>query len=149
MIKYKLTISVAESCTGGLIANRITNVSGSSKYFERGIIAYSNKSKVDLLGVPEKLIIKHGAVSEEVAKAMAIGIRKISNTDIGISTTGIAGPTGATPQKPKGLVYIGYSNSKSVIVKNFIFPDERERVKIKASQAAMEMVRRILTNIEK
>ncbi|MDI6779897.1 MAG: competence/damage-inducible protein A [Bacteroidota bacterium] len=143
-----LTIAVAESCTGGLIANRITNVPGSSKYFERGIVTYSNRSKTDLLGVPENLIIKHGAVSEEVAKAMAAGIRELSKTDIGISTTGIAGPTGATPDKPLGLVWIGYADSKNLIAKKYLFGDDRVRVKIRSSQAAMELVRRIILNIQ-
>lgn len=143
-----LTIAVAESCTGGLIANRITNVPGSSKYFERGIVTYSNRSKTDLLGVPENLIIKHGAVSEEVAKAMAAGIREISKTDIGISTTGIAGPTGATPDKPLGLVWIGYADLKNLITKKFLFGDDRVRVKIRSSQAAMELIRRIILKIQ-
>lgn len=143
-----LTIAVAESCTGGLIANRITNVPGSSKYFERGIVTYSNRSKTDLLGVPENLIIKHGAISEEVAKAMAAGIREISKTDIGISTTGIAGPTGATPDKPLGLVWIGYADSKNLIAKKFLFGDDRVRVKIRSSQAAMELIRRIILKIQ-
>jgi nicotinamide-nucleotide amidase len=143
-----LTIAVAESCTGGLIANRITNVPGSSKYFERGIVTYSNRSKTDLLGVPENLIIKHGAVSEEVAKAMAAGIREISKTDIGISTTGVAGPTGATPDKPLGLVWIGYADLKNLIAKKFLFGDDRVRVKIRSSQAAMELIRRIILKIQ-
>lgn len=143
-----LTIAVAESCTGGLIANRITDVPGSSKYFERGIVAYSNSSKIELLGVPENLIIKYGAVSEEVAKAMAARIRELSKTDIGISTTGIAGPTGATPDKPLGLVWIGYADSKNLIAKKFLFGDDRVRVKIRSSQAAMELARRIILKIQ-
>ncbi|MDP2209020.1 MAG: competence/damage-inducible protein A [Bacteroidota bacterium] len=142
-----LTISVAESCTGGLIANRITNVSGSSKYFERGVVTYSNKSKTELLGVPEELIIKHGAVSEEVAKAMAEGVRKISKTDIGISTTGIAGPTGGTAEKPVGLVWVGYSDKKETFAQKFHFGDIRLITKIRASQTAMEIVRNKILNL--
>lgn len=137
----KLTISVAESCTGGLIANRITNVSGSSQYFERGVVAYSNRSKVELLGVDEDLIIKYGAVSENVAKAMAQGIRNISGSSIGISTTGIAGPTGGTAEKPVGLVWIGYSDeNETIAVKNY-FGNERILIKTRASQAALNLVR--------
>lgn len=136
-----LTISVAESCTGGLIANRITNVPGSSKYFERGVVTYSNKSKMEMLGVPEELITRHGAVSEEVAKAMAEGIRKISKTDIGISTTGIAGPSGGTPEKPVGLVWIGYSDKHETFAQKFHFGNIRLNTKIRASQTALEIVR--------
>ncbi len=142
-----LTISVAESCTGGLIADRITNVPGSSKYFERGIVTYSNKSKIELLDVPEELIIKHGAVSEEVAKAMADGIRKVSKTDIGISTTGIAGPGGATIEKPVGLVWIGYSDKNETFAQKFYFGDIRSIIKLRASQSAMEIVRNKILNL--
>lgn len=137
----KLTLSVAESCTGGLIANRITNVSGSSQYFERGVVAYSNRAKIELLGVDKELIINFGAVSENVAKAMADGIRKISGSDIGISTTGIAGPTGGTTEKPVGLVWIGYSDEmETFAIKNY-FGNERTLIKIRASQAALNLIR--------
>jgi nicotinamide-nucleotide amidase len=143
-----LTIAVAESCTGGLIADRITNVSGSSSYFERGVIAYSNQSKVDLLDVPAELIEKHGAVSKEVAGAMAEGIRRVSRTDIGLSTTGIAGPTGGTPEKPVGMVWIGYSDAHGTIALKFNFGDNRVRTKERAAQAALELVRRRILKIE-
>ncbi len=142
LTEKRLTISVAESCTGGMIANRLTNISGSSSYFERGVVTYSNKSKTEVLRVPEELISRLGAVSEEVAAAMAEGVRKISNTDIGISTTGIAGPTGGTPDKPVGLVYIGLSDAGGTIVKKMVLPDQRLRFKERASQAALELVRR-------
>ncbi len=138
----KLTLAIAESCTGGLIANRITNISGSSQYFERGAITYSNQSKTDLLDVPKQLIEQHGAVSKEVAEAMASGIRKHAQTDIGISTTGIAGPTGGTPEKPVGLTWIGYSDAKETLAVKFLFGNERLRVKERASQAALEILRR-------
>jgi nicotinamide-nucleotide amidase len=142
----RLTIAVAESCTGGLIADLITDVSGSSAYFERGIIAYSNQSKTDLLGVPAELIAKHGAVSREIAESMAMGVRRLAGTDIGLSTTGIAGPTGATADKPVGLVWIGYSDSKGTIALKFMFGDDRRRVKERAAAAALELIRRkILT----
>jgi nicotinamide-nucleotide amidase len=115
LTKRKLTLAIAESCTGGLIADRITNVSGSSAYFDRGVVAYSNRSKVELLGVPNELIEKHGAVSKEVAEAMADGIRRKAKADIGISTTGIAGPTGGSDEKPLGLVWIGGTCKASCI----------------------------------
>lgn len=143
-----LTLAVAESCTGGLIADRITNVSGSSDYFERGVIAYSNKSKTSLLGVPEELIATHGAVSKEVAEAMAVGIRRVAGTDISVSTTGIAGPTGETPEKPLGLVWIGYADARETFALKFTFGDQRRLVKERAAQAALELVRRGVLKIE-
>jgi nicotinamide-nucleotide amidase len=143
-----LTIAVAESCTGGLIADSITNISGSSAYFERGVVCYSNRSKTELLGVPEALIQAHGAVSSEVAEAMAAGIRHAAGTSIGISTTGIAGPTGGTPTKPVGLVWIGYADSEGVFALKFNFGDDRLRTKERAAQAALELVRRKLLGIE-
>ncbi|MCL5021501.1 MAG: nicotinamide-nucleotide amidohydrolase family protein, partial [Bacteroidetes bacterium] len=137
-----LTIALAESCTGGLISNRLTNISGSTAYFERGVVSYSNEAKVELLHVPAELIQKFGAVSEEVARAMAEGARAISRTDIGLSVTGIAGPTGGTEEKPVGLVYIGISDSRGTAVNKHNFPDERIRFKDRTSQAALELVRR-------
>jgi PncC family amidohydrolase len=123
--KLDLIIATAESCTGGLIAHNLTNISGSSNYFDRGIVTYSNRAKIELLGVSEKIIKQNGAVSFEVAKAMAEGVRKKSKVDIGISTTGIAGPTGGTKEKPVGLVFIGVSNEKDTIVKKFQFKGNR------------------------
>ena len=120
LLKEKnLTIATAESCTGGLISHSITNISGSSDYFDRGIVSYSNNAKVELLDVSEELLEKYGAVSEQVAKAMAEGVRNKSNVDIGIATTGIAGPTGGTIEKPVGLVYIAVSTADESIVKKF------------------------------
>ena len=144
----KMTLAVAESCTGGLIADRMTNVSGCSGYFERGIITYSNKSKMDELGVPSELISQHGAVSREVAEAMALGIRSASHTDIGISTTGIAGPTGGSSEKPIGLVWIGYSDQEATFALEFHFGGERRIVKERAAQAALELVRRKILKIK-
>jgi nicotinamide-nucleotide amidase len=143
----KLTIAVAESCTGGLIADRITNVPGSSLYFERGIITYSNKSKVHELGVPENFIKQHGAVSKQVAEAMAFGIRTKSNTDIGIATTGIAGPSGGSTDKPIGLVWIGYSDQNETVALQFNFGGERRIFKERTAQAALELVRRRILKI--
>jgi len=148
LTERKLTIAVAESCTGGLIADRITNVSGSSNYFERGVIAYSNRSKTELLGIPKELLDRHGSVSKEVAEAMAAGVRRTAGTDIGISTTGIAGPTGGTPEKPVGLVWIGYSDAHETLALKFNFGDNRIRTKERAAQAAMELVRRRNLKIE-
>jgi nicotinamide-nucleotide amidase len=143
----QLTIAVAESCTGGLIADRITNVSGSSEYFERSITVYSNRSKMHELGIPSNLIKQYGAVSKQVAEALAFGIRTKSNTDIGLSTTGIAGPTGGSLEKPVGLVWIGYSDEKCTFALQFNFGGERRIIKERASQAALELVRRNILKI--
>lgn len=148
LTERKLTIAIAESCTGGEIAHRITNVPGSSNYFERGVITYSNRSKTEILGIKEALIQQHGAVSKEVAEAMALGIRQAAKTDIGISTTGVAGPTGGTPEKPIGLVWIGYSDAHETLALKFHFGDERIRFKERTSQAALELVRRKLLKIK-
>lgn len=148
LTERKLTLAIAESCTGGLIADKITDVSGSSNYFERGVITYSNQSKVELSEVPEELIKQHGAVSKEVAEAMASGVRRIAKTDIGISTTGIAGPTGATTEKPAGLVWVGYSDADSTFAMRFQLGDHRRRVKERAAQAALELLRRKLLKID-
>ncbi|WP_337865994.1 competence/damage-inducible protein A [Ignavibacterium sp.] len=142
-----LTLAVAESCTGGEICTRITNVSGSSKYFERGIVTYSNASKVELLKVNEDTLAENGAVSSEVAMQMAEGVRAVSGTDVGISTTGILGPTGATTNKPVGLVYIGYCDEKVCTARKFLFGDDRVLNKQRATQAALEMLRRQLLGI--
>lgn len=142
-----LTLAIAESCTGGEVCSRITNVSGSSKYFERGIVTYSNASKVELLKVNEDTLVEFGAVSREVAMQMAEGVRAVSGTDIGISTTGILGPTGATTNKPVGLVYIGYCDDKVCTAKKFLFGDDRILNKQRATQAALEMLRRQLLGI--
>ena len=141
----KLTVATAESCTGGLIAHSLTNISGSSDYFERGIVSYSNKAKIELLDVSEDLLIKHGAVSEQVAKEMAEGIRTKSNVNIGISTTGIAGPTGGTKEKPVGLVYIAVSTSDITIVKKFQFSGNRVQNKESTCSAALKMLLDVLT----
>jgi len=139
-----LTVAVAESCTGGLLASRLTDVPGSSEYLERGFVCYSNRSKVELLGVPETMIAKHGAVSEEVARAMAEGIRLGAGADIGIGVTGIAGPGGGTAQKPVGTVAIAVVVEPEVHVRTFQFIGGREQVKFQASQAAMNILRLML-----
>ena len=144
---HKHTIALAESCTGGLIGHRLTQVPGSSVYLDRGIICYSNKAKTDLLGVPPDLIEKHGAVSAEVAAAMAKGVRERSGVSIGLSVTGIAGPGGATPTKPVGLVYVGLDAERGQsITKEHRFHGDRTVIKQRASQAALDLVRRWLLN---
>jgi nicotinamide-nucleotide amidase len=148
LARRRLMIAVAESCTGGLIADMLTNVSGSSAYFERGVIAYSNSAKTALLGVWEGVIREHGAVSREVAEQMASGIRANAGTAIGLSTTGIAGPAGATPGKPVGLVWIGYSDAESTLAIRFQFGNDRRRVKERAAAAALELVRRKVLKLE-
>jgi len=139
-----LTLSVAESCTGGLIASRITDVSGSSAYFERGVVTYSNRSKVEVLGVPGELLGRTGAVSKEVAEAMALGIRARAGTSFGLSTTGIAGPTGGTVEKPVGLVWIGLADAVGAVARKYTFGGQRSLVKERASQAALELLRRTI-----
>ncbi len=148
LLKRKdLTIAVAESCTGGLVTSKLTDVPGSSDYMMDSIVAYSNEAKRRLLGVKRQSIKNHGAVSEQVAKEMALGIRKRSKTDIGLSTTGIAGPTGARPGKPVGLVWIGYSDKDGTFAKKFIFTKDRLRNKDIMSKIALEIVRRKLLSI--
>lgn len=147
LMDRNLTISIAESCTGGLITNRLTNIAGSSKFMERGVVAYSNAAKVEILKVNEDAIAKHGAVSLEVAMQMAEGIKSVSGSDIGLATTGIMGPTGATPSKPVGLVYIGICDDKICTAKEFRFGDDRLLNKDRTSQAALEMLRRNLLGI--
>jgi nicotinamide-nucleotide amidase len=144
----RLMIAVAESCTGGRIADRLTNVSGSSAYVERGLVTYSNVSKIEMLGVPAVLLERHGAVSREVAKAMARGVRNVAHADLGLSTTGIAGPMGGTADRPVGLVWIGYSDAEQTFALKFNFGDGRLRFKERASQAALELVRRRLLALE-
>jgi len=140
----KLTISTAESCTGGLVAKRLTDVPGSTAFMERGVVTYSNRSKVDLLGVSEKTLAEHGAVSRETAQEMAEGMRWNSGTDLAISITGIAGPAGGTPAKPVGLVYIGFATQDGATVRGFNFPGGREEVRFSTSQRALDIVRRYL-----
>ncbi|HXG31579.1 MAG TPA: competence/damage-inducible protein A [Thermodesulfobacteriota bacterium] len=142
-----LTIAVAESCTGGLIAHRITNVPGSSDYFERGIVSYSNESKVGVLGVPRGLIESFGAVSREVVEAMAEGVRRLANTDIGIGVSGIAGPGGGTPLKPVGTVFIGISHrEKGTASRQYRFYGTREEIKLMTSQVALDWIRKFVLN---
>ncbi len=136
-----MTIATAESCTGGLIGHRITNVSGSSSYYVGGIVSYSNDVKETALNVDHNVLEKHGAVSSETAIQMAENVRQVLQADLGLSVTGIAGPTGGTKEKPVGLVYIALSDSNNTIVKEFRFVKDRALNKNASSQAALNMVR--------
>ena len=136
------TLAVAESCTGGLLAGRITDVPGSSKYFLQGVVTYSNEAKVNLLGVPNKLLQEHGAVSAEVAEAMAIGIRRRARSTVGIGITGIAGPDGGSETKPVGLVYIGLADEVQSSSRKFTFPGDRQLIRNLSVRAALDMIRR-------
>lgn len=140
----RLRLAVAESCTGGLIGSRITEIAGSSDYFDRAAVVYSNDSKIAMLGVPKELIEKHGAVSSEVAAAMAQGIRQASGIDIGIAATGIAGPGNESEEKPVGLVYIGLATAEGVKTNELRFLGTRAQIRLKTSQMALDMVRRHL-----
>ncbi|MFQ5636981.1 MAG: competence/damage-inducible protein A [bacterium] len=143
-IEKKKTVAVAESCTGGLLASTLTDVSGSSAYFERGVVAYSNRAKVDVLGVPPGTLEKFGAVSAETAEAMAEGVRRMSGADFGISTTGIAGPTGGTKEKPVGLVYIGLAYEAGSFSKRYVFFKERKTNKERTVFTALNLLRKKL-----
>jgi nicotinamide-nucleotide amidase len=139
-----LTIAAAESCTGGLLTSRLTDVPGSSRYVRAAVVAYANDVKIAALGVPAESIDRHGAVSEPVAEAMAEGIRVRSSVDVGVGVTGIAGPDGGSPEKPVGTVAVAVSSTAERRVRLFRFHGEREQVKFQASQAALDMVRRLL-----
>lgn len=138
--KKNKTLAVAESCTGGLICNLLTNVSGSSAYFIGGVVSYSNNMKRTLLGVSPISLQKYGAVSKQVAAEMAEGIRLIADSNIGLSVTGITGPGGGTSSKPVGLVYIGLASDKKKIVKRLLFRGSRKAIKSQAAEAALRLV---------
>jgi nicotinamide-nucleotide amidase len=140
LLKKNLTIAVAESCTGGLVSNRITNINGSSRYFLCGVIAYSNEIKKCPLNVSDDSLKRYGAVSGQVAAQMAEGVRLLANTDIGVGVTGVAGPTGGTRAKPVGLVHIGIVTGKKVFTKEFRFKGSRKRIKQQASTAALNLI---------
>jgi nicotinamide-nucleotide amidase len=146
LIERKATLALAESCTGGLIADRLTNVPGSSAFFERGLVTYSDASKEELLMVPPGVIRQHGAVSKETAVLMAEGVRKLAKTDLGLSTTGIAGPGGGTEEKPVGTVYIAVADRKRTYCRHFSFPFERRQNKVLTSQWALMILKKYLTD---
>lgn len=144
LMMKQATISVAESCTGGLLAQRLTSVPGSSRYFVSGVVCYSNESKIQLAGIPPLLVEMQGAVSEEVARGLADGIRANAKTTFGVGITGIAGPDGGSAAKPVGTVHVAVAGPDETQHRHFVFPGDRERVRYQASQAALNMVRRML-----
>jgi nicotinamide-nucleotide amidase len=148
LTKRNQTLATAESCTGGLIANRITNVPGASSAFIAGYVCYANQAKSDMLNVDPKLVERHGAVSELVARTLAEHARACAGCDYALATTGVAGPTGGSPEKPVGTVYVGLASADlETIVKRFFFPTDRESFKQLAAQSALDLLRRkILKN---
>ena len=143
---HHLTLATAESCTGGLIGHRLTQVPGSSGYFDRALVCYSNQAKQDLLGVSEHVLRRYGAVSSQVVRSMACGVRKRSKTTIGLGITGIAGPDGGSKQKPVGLVFVGIDSPRGTKTWRFQFHGDRQTIKLRSSQAALDMLRRYLLN---
>ncbi|RUM42019.1 MAG: damage-inducible protein CinA [Desulfurobacterium sp.] len=155
LLQKRFKLSTAESCTGGLVAARIVNVPGSSEYFMGGVVAYDNSIKMKVLNVSPETLLKFGAVSEETAREMVLGVKKLMNTECAISTTGIAGPAGETPEKPVGLTYIGISVGDRVEVFKFIFedndPDEiarRNNRRRKAAKKALKLLVQMLKEEE-
>jgi len=144
----RLTLAVAESCTGGLIGHRVTSVSGSSDYFLGGVIAYSNEVKTKELGVQRDTLVKEGAVSEPVAREMASGVRKKFGVDIGLGVTGIAGPGGGTREKPVGLIFVGLAHVRGCGSRQFSFSGDRFTIKTAASEVALEMIKEFLQEKE-
>jgi len=140
----RMMLSVAESCTGGLIGHRLTSVSGSSLYFEGGVVVYSNRSKVEMLGVRQQTIDSYGAVSDQTVREMAEGIKKTAKTDIGLAVTGIAGPLGGTADKPVGTVFIGLCTKGNTFSGQYRFSGDRDKVKLTTSEMALDWVRRHL-----
>lgn len=150
LLENNLTIATAESCTGGLLASRLTDVPGSSAYFSRGVISYSNESKSELLEVDEKLITAHGAVSSQVVKAMAEGIKTLSGTDIGIAISGIAGPQGGSDEKPVGTIYIGVAyKEEPTFSQKYRFSGNRKDIKMASSELALDIIRIKMDNNSK
>lgn len=147
LTREKATLATAESCTGGLVAQMITAVPGSSAYFDRGFVTYSNEAKHDLLGVPEPIFAEHGAVSEPCARAMAEGARARARTTYALAITGIAGPGGGTPDKPVGLVYIALATPAETVVRRIQWPGQREQVRAISAMVALDMLRRALAKL--
>ncbi len=143
-----LTLATAESCTGGLISAKLTSLPGSSVFYKGSVVAYSNEVKENLLGVPGEILAHYGAVSRETALAMAHGVRRVIGTDLGLSVTGIAGPSGGTPEKPVGLVYISLVTADRQFCQRYIFPGNRQAIRQGVSNAALDLVRRYLLGIE-
>ena len=144
LIKKGRTIAIAESCTGGLLTNLLTNISGSSRYLLLGIVAYSNQSKTSLLKIPALLIKRHGAVSSHISQLMAKKVRAIASSDYGIGITGVAGPLGGTPTKPIGTVFISIATRGKVVTKKFNFSGNRLMVKRKTVLKAISLLRKLI-----
>jgi len=148
LVESSITLAVAESCTGGMLGKLLTDIPGSSEYFLGGIIAYSDAIKIKILNVPSIVIERHGAVSSETAKYMAEGVRKLASSSLGLAITGIAGPGGATPDKPLGLTFIALATAESTQVKEFRYGQDRCRVRLRASYSALDLIRRHLLKIK-
>ena len=145
LIKKKLTISIAESCTGGLLSSTITSVNGSSKAFILALVTYSNQSKINVLRIPNEIIRKYGAVSEQVCFAMARNVNKIAKTNISVSITGIAGPSGGTKKKPVGLVYIGIKKDNKIKIKKYLFKNKgRSYIQKETVKKSLRLILNIL-----
>ena len=143
--KNRLKISFAESCTGGLLSSSITSISGSSKVFTLGLVTYSNQAKINILKVPKRIIMKHGAVSYETCLSMVKNLNKISKTNISVSITGVAGPNGGTKKKPVGLVYIGIKKGNKTLIKKFLFKIKKRMSIQKATvNQALKMILKII-----
>ena len=144
-IKKNITLSVAESCTGGLLSSKFTRLSGSSKYFQMGLVTYSNNAKIKILKVKKKIIDKYGSVSPECCGSMVQGLSKISKSKINISITGIAGPNGGTKDKPVGLVYIGLTKrNKTIVSKNFFKKKDRKSIQNKTVEKCIKLIQDII-----
>jgi len=155
MVEKGLTLSTAESCTGGLVAARIVNVPGSSNYFMGGVVAYDNRAKMKVLGVRAETLLKYGAVSPQTAREMVVGVKELLSTDCAVSTTGIAGPGGGTPEKPVGLTYIGVAVKERVEVFEFVFEDKnpdpvkrRNARRKKAAKKALQLLIKLIKGVE-
>lgn len=145
----RLMLATAESCTGGMVATAITDISGSSGWFERGFVTYSNQAKSEMIGVPAEMIDRHGAVSEPVARAMAEGALANSRAQVSLSITGIAGPGGGTPEKPVGMVSFGWSNRLHTSVETLVFKGDREQIRVQAAAHALRGLLALLDEQER
>jgi PncC family amidohydrolase len=139
-LRLGITVATAESCTGGLVASSLTDVSGSSGYFRGGVVVYSNYAKVELLGVPQELLETHGAVSAQVARAMAVGVRARLSADLAVAVTGVAGPGGGSPSKPVGLTYVAVADAAGVDVRRLAWIGDRLGNKRSSARAALELL---------
>ena len=144
LITDRKTLSIAESCTGGLLTHRLTNISGSSAFLIATVVSYSNQAKINLLKIPSSVIDKNGAVSSSTAKLMARNTQKLFNTDFSVAITGIAGPTGGTPQKPVGLVFIAAASRTKLTVERNLFKGSRIQIKKQATDRALELLSKLI-----